>query len=123
MFDFPPQSAPEPVKSNHVLPESTMLVILGGVALLSTLYLIATHQAVEANPFMRFFLQMGGPIGVIIAKALLLAVPIALAEWARKKHEDFVKKALKIGVAAYAILLLLAYLGRIGMVFSRVLNG
>lgn len=88
----------------YVLPETTALALIGGVDLLSTVYLIATGQATEANPLMSGLLHRLGPTGLITAKALLLAIPLAVAEMARRRRPQFVRAALRVGIAAYLFL-------------------
>lgn len=96
---------PTPVRpspnASYVLPETTVLAIVGCVDLVSTVYLIATGQAQEANPLMAGLLTAFGPRGLIAAKFLLLAVPLALAEFARKRKPAFVRTALRVGLILY----------------------
>src|SRR5689334_3154180 len=97
-------------KPGFVLPETTLLALLGCVDLLSTIYFLATGQAREANPLMQSVLVQTGPKGFVLVKALFLGGPLVIAEIARREHPEFVRKALRIGIAAYALLLIFAYL-------------
>lgn len=94
----------------YVLPETTLLVVIGGLDLLSTVYLLATGKAHEANPLFAGLLNTVGVLGFILFKALMLAVPLTIAELARRRHPEFVRTALRIGIAAYVVLYLAAYL-------------
>ncbi len=106
------------IGKNHVLPETRALAAIGCVDLLATVYFISTEQASEANPLMAGILDNSGPIGFVIFKALMLAIPLIVVELARKKNPIFVQKALKVGVGAYVALLGYAYLPRFLMMFA-----
>ena len=92
------------MKRPHVLTETVTLVVIGAVDLLTTIYWIARGEAFEANYFFNIILKDYGPVGFCIAKALLLGLPLAVAEIARKQNERFVRLALRICIAAYIIL-------------------
>jgi hypothetical protein len=92
-----------------VLPETRAIAALGLFDLLATVYLIATGQAKEANPLFATLLASFGVVGFTVGKALLLAIPLSLAEYARKRSPIFVRNALRIGLLAYLLLLLFAY--------------
>ena len=98
-------------RSDHrfVLPETRALAVVGCFDLLATVFLLATHRANEANPVMAGILERFGPAGLAVFKALLLAIPLAIAELARKNSPKFVPRALRVGLVAYVILMLLAY--------------
>lgn len=89
------------MKKSFVLPETTALVIIGGLDLLTTIYFLATRQAYEANYLFNIILKDYGPLGFILAKALLLALPLTVAELARKQNEPFVRMALRVGIVGY----------------------
>ncbi len=109
MTPFPPlpplpkseEDAPRGASSRYVLPETTCLMVLGILDMLSTVYLLATGQAREANPLFDGILHTFGPLGFIVFKALLLGGPLAVAEWARKRNEPFVRSALRLGILLY----------------------
>jgi hypothetical protein len=112
MYTPSPLSPPTPPPSNpsYVLPETTVLAIVGCVDLVSTVYLIATGQAQEANPLMAGLLTAFGPRGLVAAKFLLLAVPLAIAEIARKKKPAFVRTALRIGLLLYLMIYTVSFI-------------
>ena len=87
-----------------VLPETTALVVIGAVDLLTTIFWIARGEAFEANYLFNIILKDYGPTGFCIAKALLLGLPLAVAEAARKQNERFVRIALRICIVAYVLL-------------------
>lgn len=76
-------------------------MVLGLLDMLSTIFLLATGQAREANPLFDGILRTFGPIGFIVFKAIMLGGPLTLAEWARKHNEPFVRSALRIGILLY----------------------
>jgi hypothetical protein len=96
-------------QSRFVLPETRALAALGLFDLLATVYLIATHKAHEANPLFATIMTAFGPTGFVVCKALLLAVPLIIAEKARSRSPVFVRRALQVGLIAYVLLLLFAY--------------
>ena len=99
-----------PDKSLYVLPESTLLVLVGGLDLVSTIYILATHTGHEANPLFVGLLDTFGVGGFIVFKALMLGIPLTIAELARRKHPEFVRSALRFGLAAYVLLYLVAFI-------------
>ena len=96
-------------KPVYVLPETRALAALGCFDLLATVFLLSTHRAMEANPLATAMLAHYGSAGFAIFKATALAIPLTVAELARKKRPVFVQKALRVGLYAYLALLLLAY--------------
>jgi hypothetical protein len=96
--------------SRYVLPETTLLAVIGCVDLLSTIYLVATQQAIEANPLMSGILRLFGPLGFIAVKALLLAVPLTIVEIARPRHPRFVRSALRFAIVLYLGIYAVAFL-------------
>jgi hypothetical protein len=113
---FPPLSpgakedASNGASSRYVLPETTLLMVLGLLDMLTTIFFLATGQAREANPLFDGILHTFGPIGFIAFKALLLGGPLTLAEWARKRNEPFVRSALRLGILLYVGLYLINFL-------------
>lgn len=98
-----------PSETRFVLPETRAIAIVGCFDLLATFFLIATHRAQEANPIMAGMLSQIGPAGLAAAKALFIAIPLTIAELARKKSPVFVPRALRIGLLAYLVMLVFAY--------------
>lgn len=85
----------------YVLPETTALVVIGCLDLLSTVYLVGTKRASELNPLMLWLLQTFGSNGFVLGKALLLGIPLMIAERARRHSPAFVRRALRIGIVLY----------------------
>lgn len=104
------QAPQEKVRAAYVLPETTLLAVLGGLDLLYTIYLLATHTAREANPLFSYILHEYGVIEFITMKAILLGAPLTIAEFARKKHPEFVRKALRLCLLLYVSIYVLSYL-------------
>ena len=99
-------------KSQHqfVLPETILMAVIGGADLLYTVYLLGQSKAMEANPIFGPLLKNYGPNVFVLAKFVALAGPLALAEFARRRNEPFVRMALRIGIALYVAIYGLAYL-------------
>jgi hypothetical protein len=89
------------VKLPDVLPETTTVVVIGAVDLVTTLFWLARGEAFEANYLFNIILMDYGPFGFIVAKALLLALPLTVAELARKQNERFVRLALRVCIILY----------------------
>jgi hypothetical protein len=84
-----------------VLPETVAIMVIGAVDLLTTVFLVARGQAYEANYLFGVILKDYGPVGFALAKGALLALPLTVAELARKQNERFVKLALRICIILY----------------------
>lgn len=91
-----------------VLPETLLVAALGCVDLLGTTYLLATGQAAEANPLMRWVMERSGPAGLAAVKGSLIGLPLLVAEAVRPRNRRFVRAALRIAGAVYALMLLAA---------------
>ena len=96
--------------SHTVLPETTILALIGCLDLLSTIYLLASHRAVEANPLMNRVLSDFGPGGFCLFKALTLIIPLTIAELARRKHPDLVRRMLRLCITLYVGIYMLSFL-------------
>ena len=97
-------------QARYVLPESTALAVIGGLDLCYTVYLLATGAAHEGNPLFDWLLEEYGPLGFVVGKAPMLAVPLAVAELARKKNEPFVRSALRLCIVLYLFIYLFSIL-------------
>ncbi len=87
--------------ARFVLPETTVFAAIGCADLLYTIYLMGSHHASESNPIMSGILDLTGPWGFVAAKAALIAVPLSIAEYARRHREQFTRSALRIGILLY----------------------
>lgn len=82
--------------------ESLALITVCALDAILTIFLVASGMAVEANPFMKYFMECG--VGVFcLAKMLPLIPLVGLTEWYRKFNPLFVKKAMQFGVVAYTV--------------------
>lgn len=87
--------------------ESIILSLICLLDLCSTLFWVAYRDAAEANPLMAFYLKNHGVTGFILAKCVFMAMPLMIAEWARRHNPRFVHKALRLAIFAYLTLYLL----------------
>jgi hypothetical protein len=80
--------------------ESIVLIGICVADLASTVLLLRYRAAIEGNPVMSYYLDMGIPV-FVVAKASLVLLPIFVAEWARRFHPQFVTQSLRVAIAAY----------------------
>jgi len=92
----------------YVLPETVALAAVALADLLYTCYLLATGTAYEGNPLMAAMLRAWGPNGFVAAKALLVGLPLAVAEVVRSRHPRFVQLLLRLALGLYLIVWLAA---------------
>ena len=88
-------------RRRYVLPETIAIMAICAVDLLTTIYLVARGEAYEANYLFSIILKDYGPGGFILAKVMLMALPLAVAELARKQNERFVRVALRVCIVLY----------------------
>lgn len=79
--------------------ESWILIVICIADLIITLALL-TKGAVEANPWMKSYLEMGVGYFILI-KVMFVIGPIAILEWARRHRPQFVKQMSRLAIAAY----------------------
>jgi hypothetical protein len=95
----------------RVTRESMLLAAICIADLTTTIWFVNGMGAQEANPMMRFYLDRGvAPF--VAAKLLLFVGPLAVLEWARRRHPRFVRTMLRLGIALYV--------GFYGMVVWRI---
>ena len=80
--------------------ESALLAILCTADMISTLWLVASGRAVEANPLLAFYLNIGYTWFALV-KCLLYLAPIYLLELLRPRRPRFVHILLRIGIMLY----------------------
>ncbi len=96
-------------RSRYVLRETRALASLGCADLLATVYLVATNRAHEANPLAVSALNAFGPVGLVVFKVMLLAIPLTIAELYRPYKPQLVTTGLRVVLVVYVIMLALAY--------------
>lgn len=89
--------------------ESYVILAICLLDLLLTAWLIGTNRATEGNPLMSFYLSNGWPVLVGI-KVLLVAMPLFVAEWARRRRPQFVHRALRFAIAVYLGMYVIAFM-------------
>ncbi len=103
-----PGSNPVP-RPRYVLPETRALASLGCADLLATVYLVATNRAHEANPLAVSALNAYGPVGLVLFKVILLAIPLTVAELYRPYKPALVTLGLRVVLLVYLFMLAMAY--------------
>lgn len=89
--------------------ETWIILFICLVDMLLTVWLLQTQRATEGNPLMAFYLD-NGVWAMIGAKIVLVAMPIFVAEWARRHRPQFVHRALRFAIAVYVGLYLIAFM-------------
>ena len=95
--------------------ETWLLGLICLADMISTLLLVHSGAAVEANPVLSFFLDRGG-VWFVIAKSLLFLGPLFVLELLRRRRPESVTRILRVGIVLY----LVCY--GIGAVHVNVLN-
>lgn len=99
----------EPKRRSGLAKESYIILAICLLDLILTGWLIDTKRATEGNPIMSFYLSNNGIGMMIAAKIVLIAMPLFVAEWARRYRPRFVHRALRIAIAIYISLYILAF--------------
>ncbi len=86
-----------------ILWESLVLALICALDLVTTLGLMASGTAGEANPILRFYLQNGGEVCFAAAKVLLFLGPIFVLEVFRRRRPRFVQSVLRAGILLYIL--------------------
>jgi hypothetical protein len=87
--------------------ESGLLTTICMADLVSTLWLVSTGSATEANPILRFYLEQGGNVSFAGAKLLLFLGPLFVLELVRRRHPRLVRALLRVGIVLYLVCYLL----------------
>ena len=83
--------------------ETWVLLSLGIADLVTTIIFIRQNGAAEANPLFSRYWEMGAS-AFIAAKLIMLACPLLVLEWARKRNPRFVTFALRGAIAGYVLM-------------------
>ncbi|MCS6949500.1 MAG: DUF5658 family protein [Armatimonadota bacterium] len=84
--------------------ETWLLLAIGLLDLLTTVWFIHQGIAWEANPMMGWYLQRGGLWMFCAAKVVLIVCPLAILEWARRVRPKMGLLALRIALTGYLLL-------------------
>lgn len=96
------------IKLPKLARESYIILVICLLDLVATIWLVATHRAMEGNPVMSFYLDQGWD-ALIGVKLLLVVFPIFIAEWGRRYRPRFVRRMLRFTIAAYLGIYALAF--------------
>jgi hypothetical protein len=93
-----------------ILPANVLLLFVGVMDLVTTLWWLHTGCAVEYNPIMAALLRLGTPIFVAVKLASLIAC-VGVLEWYRRKRcALFAKAAGLFAVVAYTSIYVVSFL-------------
>jgi hypothetical protein len=98
----------KPTKPFQLARESYIILLICLFDLVATIWLVATNRATEGNPVMSFYLDRGW-VMLVTAKVLLVVFPIFIAEWGRRYRPTFVRRALRLTIALYVGVYVLAF--------------
>ncbi|HSV73011.1 MAG TPA: DUF5658 family protein [Chthonomonadales bacterium] len=84
----------------RIAKESWVLVAICTADLVTTIWLVTTGLATEGNPLMNHYLEQGVLV-FIAAKALLVAGPLIVLEWARRSRPAFVHSMMRATIVMY----------------------
>jgi hypothetical protein len=82
--------------------ETWALALICAADMVLTAWLVGTGQAKEANPIMRFYLDLGTSVFVAM-KTLLFVAPLFVLELIRRRRPRLVQTLLRLGIALYLI--------------------
>ena len=91
------------MKYRRIAPESWIILTVGMIDLVTTLILIGTHGAREANPIFQRYLEHG-VADFVLAKLALLLGPLFILEFARRQRPRFTSLASRFAIAAYLVI-------------------
>ena len=80
--------------------ESWLLAAICLLDLATTIWLVRRYGAIEANGLMRYYLSKG-VLPFILIKVTLVAGPLAVIEWARRRRPVFVTHMLRCAIFLY----------------------
>lgn len=80
--------------------ESWLLALICLLDMLWTAWLLKIGAAREANPILRFYVDLGIPMFVLV-KSLLFVAPLYVLELLRRHRPKFIKNVLRVGIVCY----------------------
>jgi hypothetical protein len=89
--------------------ESIYIAIIGLADLVTTMLWVRYHGASEGNPVFAQYLRMGFAWFVLV-KLIMLACPLFLLEFARRRRPRFTLRASRFAIGAYCGLYLVGFL-------------
>jgi hypothetical protein len=93
-----------------LMKESWILIGICLLDLATTLALMAGRMFSEGNPLMQYYLDLG-VWAFIIAKLVLVVMPLILAEYSKQFQPAFVKNMLRFAIAAYVAAYVMLFVG------------
>ncbi len=84
----------------RIAKETWLICFLGIADLITTILFIRQNGGQEANPLFRQYWEMG-TCAFVAAKLVMLAGPLCILEWARRRNPQFVSWALRGVIVGY----------------------
>lgn len=85
----------------RILPANIVLVTVGVVDLLTTIFWLETGSVIEVNPIMAALLAVGLPLFVAVKLSTLTAYVLVIEWYGRRWNPAFARRIGNITVAAY----------------------
>ena len=93
-----------------LMKESVILIGICLADLLATLFMIGNGGAREGNPVMAYYLKAGTG-SFVMAKLVLLFLPIFIAEGCRQFKPKFVQRMLQLAILGYVGVYIMLFVG------------
>lgn len=98
------------IKNRTISAESLVLISVCLADMLSTMYYVGAGVAVEQNPIMAYFMNIG--MGIFVIAKLFSFIPFIVAvEIYRRNNPLFALKAIRLAIAAYVIVFIVCTIG------------
>lgn len=98
------------IKNRAISAESLVLISVCLADMLSTMYFVGSGAAIEQNPIMAYFMDMG--MGIFVIAKLFSFIPFIIAvEIYRRNNPSYAIKAIRFAIAAYLVVFIVFTLG------------
>lgn len=87
----------------RIAKETWLLALICMADMVSTAWLLSANSAVEANPVMRFYVDLGVPTFIVV-KSLLIFAPLYLLEMLKRHKPKFIVALLRVGIVGYVFI-------------------
>jgi hypothetical protein len=91
--------------------ESSIILLIGTIDLISTIVLLTRYEAKEANPLMEIVLEYGGIPLFAAAKLLSIVGGVIVLEYGMRKTPAFTRRAARVAIAVYLLSYVIGVVG------------
>ncbi|MFQ3549620.1 MAG: DUF5658 family protein [Armatimonadota bacterium] len=89
------------MKKIDIMPTNIAIFAIGMIDLLSTLFWVYTHRAIEHNPIMAYLLEIHPALFISVKIASLLVFVVVTEYYRRNFSQSFAKKVGVVTIFAY----------------------